>query len=93
VSTIRLGFVTVTELHKILGDMIQHGQGALPVVASDQRAYYPFQLHVPYNSTGYPVALSLQPRVDARFIEDQHHKAADWNREADEIAARCGAFA
>jgi hypothetical protein len=89
---IRLGFITVAELHKMLGDMIERGHGHLPVVASDQRAYYPLQLHVPYNSTGYAIALSIQPRADARFVEDGD-RPREWNREADEIEARCGAFA
>lgn len=89
---IRMGFITIADLHKILGEMIEQGHGHLPVTASDKRANYPIEVHVPYNSTGYAEAFQIQPRPDARFIEDGERPKA-WNREADEIAARCGAFA
>lgn len=89
--------LTVVELAAQLQDMIDRGQGNLPVFASDGRACYPFSTVVPYTPSGYPECLLVKPaphlhagpastgRADADYV-------ACINADADRVRAACGAF-
>lgn len=98
--TIELKSYTVAELHAYLQTLIERGQGYLPVVATDCRARYPFQLYTVSNASGYPDALLINVRPDAHFetrLDRPMHWSDDceqrWNTGADIIKARAGAFA
>lgn len=89
---------TVKELHDLLGKMIERGEGHVGICASDGRAYYPFEVCSPADAAGYTEALLITVRPDARFkphetLKFNQPNIVDWNRKADEIAARCGPFA
>lgn len=98
--TVTLKPCTVRDLHAQLQAMMDLGQGDIPVCATDCRARYPFQAYAVNGPSGYTDALLIHVRPDAHFAQLNPlplnwwpSRVAEWNREADEIKGRCGAFA
>lgn len=97
--TIELHTITVAEQYALLKDLMQRGLGDIPVCATDCRGRYPFQAYTVLNQSGYTDALLIYVRPDAHFAQPEplpinwaQNRVAGWNREADTIKQRCGAF-
>ncbi len=89
--------LTVAELAAQLQDMIERGQGDLPVFSSDGRACYPFSTVVPYTPSGYPECLLIKPQAHLHAEVTEKKRASTLyfekiNEDADRIRASCGAF-
>lgn len=98
--TIELKAFTVAELHAQLADLVASGHGHLPVCATDCRARYPFQAYTVPSPSGSLDALLIYVRPDAHFAQPDPlpshwgpSRVGEWNELADEVKARCGAFA
>jgi len=97
--TIQLRTYTVAEFHAYLQILIDRGESALPVCATDCRGRYPFQAYTVLNPSGYTDALLIYVRPDAHFqdrdplpINWGPGRVREWNDEADAVKERCGAF-
>jgi hypothetical protein len=97
--TIELHTVTVAEHFALVQDLMRQGLGDIPVCATDCRGRYPFQAYTVLDHSGYTDALLLYVRPDAHFAQRDPlpinwgpDRVAGWNREADTIKQRCGAF-
>lgn len=96
----KLKLLLVTDVLKHLETLVEQGCGNLPVVGTDIRAYYPIEIFEVLNESGYPRALQVRVRPDARFDTDhlpgkavQTSTIEYWNAEADRITDSCGPFA
>ena len=89
--------LSVASLHNTLTGLLADGQGHVPVVATDCRGMYPFQVQARLHHLGELEAVLLSVRPDARF--EVHgsgalaQRLAAWNAQADDVVASCGAFA
>lgn len=97
--TIELKTYTVEDLNALTADLLKQGHQSLPVCATDCRARYPFEAYTVLNQSGYTDALLLYVRPDAHFADRDPlplswgvDRVKGWNREADTIKGRCGAF-
>lgn len=94
---IEIKAMTVAQLHAQLQQLVDRGEGDVPVCATDCVARYPFTAYSVLNAAGYVDALLIPVRPDAAFAPPDPHPAswaagrtAEWNALA--VALPCSPF-